>query len=191
MGCERGHGANGVVVEGEWIGKTLQWDRAQTVAVKQVRRGGEGWAEIEREIEALTKVQHKHIVDYLGTEQDGQHFYVIMELCDYNLAYAVTNQLLSDGLAASLQLLQALAHLHEQGFAHRDLKPSNVLLCQFQIKLCDFGLAKLVEHTIESNTMVGTLGWQSPEVLRKLKHRCTIPPLLSAFSTISTHQYSL
>ena len=161
--------------------KPLQWDQAQIVAVKQVRRGGEGWAEIEREIEALTKVQHKHIVDYLGTEQDGQHFYVIMELCDYDLAYAVTNQLLSDGLAASLQLLQALAHLHEQGFAHRDLKPSNVLLCQFQIKLCDFGLAKLVEHTIESNTNVGTLGWQSPEVLRKLKHRYTAQPF-----TIST-----
>ena len=119
-------------------------------------------------------MQHKHIVDYLGTEQDGQHFYVIMELCDYDLTYAVTNQLLSDGLAASLQLLQALAHLHEQGFAHRDLKPSNVLLCQSQIKLCDFGLAKLVEHTIESNTMVGTLGWQSPEVIRLLKHRYNI-----------------
>ena len=70
-----------------------------------------------------------------------------------------------------------------------DLKPSNVLLRQFQIKLCDFGLAKLVEHTIESNTMVGTLGWQSPEVLRKLRHRYTIPPLLltSCSPLISTH----
>ena len=39
---KRGYGAHGVVCEGEWIGKTLQWDRAQTVAVKQVSSNGDG-----------------------------------------------------------------------------------------------------------------------------------------------------
>jgi maternal embryonic leucine zipper kinase len=39
-------------------------------------------------------------------------------------------------------LLNALAFIHENGFAHRDLKPENILFdANHRIKLIDFGLA--------------------------------------------------
>ena len=95
--------------------------------------------------------------------------YIVMECCDYDLTYAVDKGLIPDCKEACRQLLQAIAHLHSCNIAHRDLKPSNVLVHDSQIKLCDFGLAKLVEYSMKTNTVVGTLGWQAPEVVRKLK----------------------
>ena len=98
------------------------------------------------------------------------------------------------------QVFCSLKYIHSANVWHRDLKPGNLLVNRdCDLKLCDFGLAKLVEHTIESNTMVGTLGWQSPEVLRKLKqrysiHRSSSPLLFTAWSplisTHCTHEYS-
>lgn len=43
------------------------------------------------------------------------------------------------------QLLQGLAYLHRSGLVHRDIKPSNLLLnCRsLQLKICDFGMARL------------------------------------------------
>ena len=41
----------------------------------------------------------------------------------------------------------ALEHLKTQNIAHRDLKPDNILIDKnFDIKLCDFGEAKIIEE---------------------------------------------
>ncbi|CAH1445047.1 unnamed protein product [Lactuca virosa] len=66
-------------------------------------------------------------------------------------------------------LAAALMYLHEeweQCVLHRDIKSSNVMLdSNFNAKLGDFGLAKLVDHEKGSHTtlLAGTLGYMAPE----------------------------
>lgn len=47
------------------------------------------------------------------------------------------------------QTLQGVAYCHKQGCLHRDIKPENILLtAQGQVKLCDFGFARMLSNKL-------------------------------------------
>merc|ERR1719181_2095859 len=74
--------------------------------------------------------------------------------------------------AASLMatLCDALAYLHEQAIVHRDLKPENLLYDSpaedADIKVADFGLARVVSGKDMMKTACGTPGYVAPEILK-------------------------
>jgi serine/threonine protein kinase len=83
-----------------------------------------------------------------GAGGEGQLYFFIMEYVDgVNL-----RRLLDDGklapeeaLAIVPQICEALQYAHDKGVVHRDIKPENILLDKSgQVKIADFGLAKLV-----------------------------------------------
>ena len=78
-------------------------------------------------------------------------------------------------LSISLQMADALAAAHSQGIIHRDIKPSNIIITpRGQVKVLDFGLAKLLEGSIavgdseltHTGAMLGTPSYMSPEQAR-------------------------
>ncbi|XP_072423038.1 cyclin-dependent kinase 4 isoform X2 [Chiloscyllium punctatum] len=64
------------------------------------------------------------------------------------------------------QLLNGLAFLHSQSVVHRDLKPENILVTsRGQVKLADFGLARIYSCQMALTPVVVTLWYRAPEVL--------------------------
>ncbi len=69
----------------------------------------------------------------------------------------------------AMQALDALAYAHGKGIVHRDLKPSNMMVsAQGQLKLLDFGIAKLTTETALTKTglTVGSIYYMSPEQIQ-------------------------
>ncbi|XP_030632292.1 cyclin-dependent kinase 4 [Chanos chanos] len=64
------------------------------------------------------------------------------------------------------QLLQGLEFLHSHLVLHRDLKPENILVTsRGQVKLADFGLARMYNCHMALTPVVVTLWYRAPEVL--------------------------
>jgi len=73
---------------------------------------------------------------------------------------------LKDVVNYSIQITSGLQKAHEKGIVHRDLKPANIFITNDdQIKLIDFGLARVAERTLltKSGTTLGTVPYMSPE----------------------------
>ncbi|KAJ8913845.1 hypothetical protein NQ315_003754 [Exocentrus adspersus] len=70
---------------------------------------------------------------------------------------------------AMKQILEGVAYLHHKNIAHLDLKPQNLLLstadCCDEIKLCDFGISKVLEPGVTIREILGTADYVAPEVL--------------------------
>ncbi|CAG2180722.1 unnamed protein product, partial [Oppiella nova] len=64
------------------------------------------------------------------------------------------------------QLLTGVDFLHSNRIVHRDLKPANILVTnEGQLKLADFGLARIYQQTQPLTAVVVTLWYRAPEVL--------------------------
>lgn len=124
----------------------------------------------QREIDALSQLDHPHIVRFFEAGfQEGQYFYV-MEYVDgrsfEELLHERGRLPWPEVLDAALQICPALKHAHDRGIIHRDLKPPNLLRTPTGVvKLTDFGIAKIFASTQLTATggIVGTAEYLSPE----------------------------
>ena len=104
----------------------------------------------KREGSILGRLTHPHIADLLdaGVSSDGQP-YLILEYVDGEAIdrYCDEHKLDVDArVRLFVDVLAAVAHAHANLIVHRDIKPSNVLVRKDgQVKLLDFGIAKLLE----------------------------------------------
>lgn len=70
----------------------------------------------------------------------------------------------------SFQVLSGLAHIHERGYVYKDMKPANILINQAEIraKICDFGLASLVESNDIKADNLGEVSYRPVEVMLQI-----------------------
>ena len=128
----------------------------------------------EREMEAIGRLNHNHIVRATDAgEADGVH-YLVMELIDgVDLARLVRHCGPLPVAAACELVRQAAAGLqyaHENSLVHRDIKPSNLLLSvDGELKISDLGLALLNRNDAASGDLtvtgqvMGTADYMAPE----------------------------
>ncbi len=134
----------------------------------------------EREAHAASALNDPHICTiYDVGEHEGQQFLVMELLEGQTLKHHLDNQALpvDQVLKWGSQIARALQTAHSKGIIHRDLKPSNIFVTdRGDIKVLDFGLAKLLQQTDQDATLslalteplavLGTLPYAAPEQLR-------------------------
>jgi serine/threonine protein kinase/Tfp pilus assembly protein PilF len=103
-----------------------------------------------REGHILARLTHPHIAHLIdaGVTDAGQP-YLVLELVEgqHLHRYCDTHALpIESRIRLFLQVVDAVAHAHANLIVHRDIKPTNVLVgADGQVKLLDFGIAKLLE----------------------------------------------
>nr|CAN64986.1 hypothetical protein VITISV_035640 [Vitis vinifera] len=145
------------------------------VAVKRVSRNSQqGMKEYASEVKIFCRLRHRNLVQLMGWCHKKEELLLVYELLPNGslstcLFEEKTLLTWSMRYRIALGLASSLLYLHEeweQCVVHRDIKSSNVMLdSDFNAKLGDFGLARLVDHGKGSQTTVlsGTMGYMAPE----------------------------
>ena len=157
-----------------------------------------------REAKALARLSHPNIVAVHDFGQAGVYSYFLMEYVDgRNLRQIEQAGRLapSEALEIIPQICSALQFAHDAGVVHRDIKPENVLLDQQgQVKIADFGLAKIMGQTqpnftlTEPNHVMGTPHYMAPEQVEhpsEVDHRADIYSLGVVFYEMLTGELPL
>jgi serine/threonine protein kinase/Tol biopolymer transport system component len=139
-----------------------------------------------QEARAASALNHPNIVTVYDIANDGDMDYLVMEYVEgKSLDKFITAKRLplADAIGYGAQIAGALAAAHSAGIVHRDIKPANVIVTpQSQVKVLDFGLAKLMEREKSEETetvegaIMGTPAYMSPEQAsgRQVDHRTDI-----------------
>jgi eukaryotic-like serine/threonine-protein kinase len=164
----------------------LKRDVAIKVLPQSVAADPDVLARFEREALAVAALSHPNILSIFdfGT-QDGIA-YAVMELLEGETLRGKLDAgpiPQKHAVDYALQVAKGLSAAHEKGIVHRDLKPENVMVTRDgHLKILDFGLVKKVVpiaprdetsaptvtgHT-EPGTVMGTVGYMSPEQVRGL-----------------------
>uniref|UniRef100_A0AAV1UX67 non-specific serine/threonine protein kinase n=1 Tax=Peronospora matthiolae TaxID=2874970 RepID=A0AAV1UX67_9STRA len=126
---------------------------------------------LRTEIAILKLVHHPRIIRLSDVYEDRQFIFIVMELVSGGelLDRIVQRARYTEAEARVVMhsLLESVHYLHQLGIVHRDLKPENILCGDSltEIKIADFGLAKLVCPDEVMKVPCGTLNYVAPEVL--------------------------
>ncbi|XP_019172335.1 PREDICTED: cysteine-rich receptor-like protein kinase 2 [Ipomoea nil] len=132
-------------------------------------------ADFETEVRLITNVHHRNLIRLLGCSAKGEELLLVYEYMKNasldRYIYGDKRGILNwkQRVDIILGTARGLAYLHEQFYVciiHRDIKSSNILLDDdFQPKIADFGLAKLLPESQShlSTKFAGTLGYTAPE----------------------------
>ncbi|HLZ41512.1 MAG TPA: protein kinase [Candidatus Sulfotelmatobacter sp.] len=134
-----------------------------------------------REARAASLLNHPNICTIHGIEDNNGHPFIVMEKLEgESLKQHIAGHpmALEEVLDVGVQVADALVASHIKGIVHRDIKPANIFLTPSgQVKVLDFGLAKLV-HNVGSDeegadlsltavgVIPGTAVYMSPEQAR-------------------------
>ncbi|XP_078676043.1 serine/threonine-protein kinase D1-like isoform X6 [Branchiostoma floridae x Branchiostoma belcheri] len=131
--------------------------------------------QLKNEVSILRSINHPGIVRLERMFETPERVFVVMEKLKGDMLEMILSSQkgrLNERVTKFLvtQILVALKYLHSKNIVHCDLKPENVLLSSDnafpQVKLCDFGFARIIGEKSFRRSVVGTPAYLAPEVLR-------------------------
>ena len=173
----------------------LNRDVAVKVLPSAVSGNSDRLRRFELEAQSTSELNHPNILTIFDIGTHNGTSFIVSELLE---GETLRDHLQTTALAPrrateyAVQIARGLAAAHERGVVHRDLKPDNIFITtDGRVKILDFGLAKLVEPTDQSETptnvptrkvgtepgaVMGTVGYMSPEQAagRRVDHRADI-----------------
>ncbi|XP_058221132.1 putative receptor protein kinase ZmPK1 [Rhododendron vialii] len=170
---EIGRGGSGIVYKG------VLSDR-RVAAIKRLNEANQGEAEFLAEVSIIGRVNHMNLIEIWGYCVEGNHRLLVYE---YMECGSLGENLISGTLDWEMRFdiaigsARGLAYLHEECLEwvlHCDVKPQNILLdSNFQSKVADFGLSKLVNRwdggkNSSFSRVRGTRGYMAPEWISNL-----------------------
>jgi eukaryotic-like serine/threonine-protein kinase len=141
-----GRGGMGMIFRARHL--RLKKEFALKVLSSRFARDRNAQRRFQREIEALGRLEHPHLVRASDAGVENGIAFMVMELLDgMDLARVTDNRgpwPLAEACEAARQAALGLQHTHERGLVHRDIKPSNLWLTSAGIvKVLDLGLARM------------------------------------------------
>ena len=150
-------------------------DTNSHVAIKRVSEGSDqGIKEFASEVRIISRLRHRNLVQLIGWCHERRKLLLVYEYMpngslDVHLFKQQSLLKWPARYNIARGLASALLYLHEeweQCVVHRDIKSSNIMIdSEFNAKLGDFGLARLVDHAkgAQTTALAGTLGYMAPE----------------------------
>jgi predicted Ser/Thr protein kinase len=159
-----GEGGQGTV----FLGRRDGTDVAVKLLHARFAGDSEARGRFVRELEVAKRVARFCTAQVLDADLDGDRPYIVSE---YVTGRSLQDLVTDDGprIGGALErlaigTLTALAAIHQAGIVHRDFKPHNVLLGPDGPRVIDFGIARALDTTSQSQN-VGTPSYMSPEQL--------------------------
>ncbi|XP_076898032.1 putative serine/threonine-protein kinase PBL28 isoform X2 [Bidens hawaiensis] len=157
----------------------------EIVAIKKMElpafKAAEGEREFRVEVDILSRLDHPNLVSLIGYCADGKHRFLVYEYMQKGNLQDHLNVITGIGekkmdwtvrLKVAIGIARGLAYLHSSSavgipVVHRDFKSTNILLGDdYEAKVSDFGLAKLMPEGQENHVtarVLGTFGYFDPE----------------------------
>ncbi len=145
--------------------------RNEILALKQLNDDSpEIQKRFENEAVVLSKLLHTNIVQVSDFFSFENELYIAMEFVEGKPLSDIIGREVGPIVSVKAvplftQILQGMAHAHQNGIVHRDIKPANIIVRNDGIvKITDFGIAKVLGATMGTAGMkMGTIYYMSPE----------------------------
>lgn len=123
-----------------------------------------------REVYILKKIRHANVIRLLEVFESSQHLLIVMEYAGGGdmLQYIKKHKRLSEIEAKPIfrQIVYGLGHIHSRSVLHRDIKLDNILLDgNGGVKICDFGVSKIIDKRVMLKEQCGTPAYIAPEII--------------------------
>lgn len=155
-----------------YLGLSVE-DTGRRVALKVVRNNKKS---VTTEFQILRALDHETIIkaEDLIIDEPSNQTVLVLELAGErtlsDVQKLLEGQVFSEPKAILyfMQIAKAVSHAHSRNIVHSDLKTENVVFVdESRVKLIDFGFARVVDG-LAPDAICGTLGYLSPQQLRKL-----------------------
>lgn len=123
-----------------------------------------------QEVYLLKKIKHSNVIRLLEVFESEKHMLIVMEYAGGGdlLRLIKKKGKLDEGDTKYIfkQIVYGIAHIHCRSVIHRDIKLDNILLdSEKGVKICDFGVSKIIKKGQVIQEQCGTPAYLAPEII--------------------------